>query len=175
MGGHGRGSSARDGSAAAASDAPGASGAGPSDSDVNMDHDNNDNDDNDYEGDTLEGEDNDDDDDNDDGLQGEAATPLEDENLRQVHLLAGVVCTNQDHGLGPMLPLLDSSAAVPATFEAVKLQAHTFFASRLLVCAGGFLEENLRICFCCLRWNLTAPFKQCDCDGWTGCGFCSYI
>jgi hypothetical protein len=65
-------------------------------------------------------------------------------------LLAGVVCTNQDYGLGLMVPLQDASAAAPATFEAVELQAPTFFASRLLVHTGRFLEEDPLICFCCL-------------------------
>ncbi len=38
-----------------------------------------------------------------------------------------------------------------------------------------FLEEDLLICFRCLRWNLTAPFSRCNCDSWTECRRCSYI
>ncbi len=71
---------------------------------------------------------------------------VEDENARRVLLLAGVVCTN------------------PATFEAVELQAPTFFASCSVVRAGGFTEVDPLICFWCLRWNLTAPFLRCNRD-----------
>jgi hypothetical protein len=66
---------------------------------------------------------------------------VEDENARRVRLLAGVVRTN------------------PATFEAVELQAPTFFASCSVVRAGGFTEVDPLICFRCLHWNLMAPFS----------------
>jgi hypothetical protein len=74
-----------------------------------------------------------------------------------------------------MVPLPDPSAATLATFKALELQVSTFCASRLVMHACGFLEENLPICFRCLRWNLIAPCMQCHCDGWTGCGHCLYI
>jgi hypothetical protein len=109
-------------------------------------------------------DDNADDNDNDDEAPREADAPPEDENSRWVRLLAGVVHTNQDYGLGHMECLLDTSADAPALFEAVELQAQTFFASHTLVCAGGFSEEDPPICFRCLRWNLMALFSQCNCD-----------
>jgi hypothetical protein len=114
-----------------------------------MDHDDNeDDDDNDYEDDTS---DSDDDDDDDDEAQEEADAPLEDENSHRVHQLASVVCNNKDYGLGPIVPLLDASADALSAFKAVELQALTFFASRSLVHSGGYSEEDLLICFCCLR------------------------
>jgi hypothetical protein len=86
-----------------------------------------------------------------------------------------VVRTNQDYGLGHMERLPDASADAPAVFEAVELQAPTFFALRSLVRTGGFSEEDPPICFRCLRWNLTAPFLRYNRDGWTGCGRYSYV
>ncbi len=71
--------------------------------------------------------------------------------------------------------LPDSSANAPAIFEAVELQGPMFFTSCSLVWAGGLSEEDLPICFRCLRLNLTVPFVQCNRDGWTRCGRCSYI
>jgi hypothetical protein len=81
-----------------------------------MDHGDDDREDNVYKDDALDGKD---DDDNDNEAPGDANAPLEDENLHWVHLLAGVMRTNQDYGLGPMVPLLDASATAPAAFEAV--------------------------------------------------------
>jgi hypothetical protein len=100
---------------------------------------------------------------------------VEDENARQVRLLAGVVRTNKDYSLGNLVVLPDPDATAPTTFEAVELQALTFFASCSVVCASGFTEVDLPICFWCLHWNLTAAFSRCNRDGWTGCGRCSYI
>jgi hypothetical protein len=74
-----------------------------------------------------------------------------------------------------MVPLQDAYTAALAIFEVVELPAQTFFASGSLVRAGWFSEEDLLICFCCLRWNLTAPFLQCNRNGWTECRHCSYI
>jgi hypothetical protein len=105
----------------------------------------------------------------------EADAPPKDKSLRRVRLLAGVVRTNQDYGLSHMVRLPDASADAPAVFKAVELQAPTFFASRLLVPAGGFSEEDPPICFRCLRWNLTALFLQCNRDCWSRCGCCSDI
>jgi hypothetical protein len=136
------------GSAAAASDALGTSGAGSGNEDVAMDYSNDNDNDDDYEDDISNSND---DDIDDDETPGEADAPLEDKNLRRVHLLASVVRTNQDYGLGPMMPLPDASADALATFEDVEVQASTFFASRSLMCAGGFSEEDLPICLCCLR------------------------
>jgi hypothetical protein len=148
MGGHGRGLSACGGSAAAAPNALGVSGAGPGNMDVDMDHDDDEDDnDNDYEDNALDSDDNDD---NDDNVPGEAVAPLEDETLHQVHLLANVVCTNQDYGLGLMVPRPDASTAASAVFEAVELQAPTFFASHLLMRTGRFSEVDPLISFCCL-------------------------
>jgi hypothetical protein len=100
---------------------------------------------------------------------------VEDESARRVRLLASVVRTNKDYGLGNLVVLLDPDAAAPAKFEAMELQAPTFFASYSVVCAGGFTEVYPPICFRCLRWNLTALFSLCNRDVWTGCGHCSYI
>jgi hypothetical protein len=100
---------------------------------------------------------------------------VEDEDARRVRLLAGVVRTNEDYGLGGGVVLPDADGAARATFGAVELWAPTFFASRSVVRAGGFTEADPLICFQCLCWNLTVPFSQCTCEGWTGCGQCSYI
>jgi hypothetical protein len=61
------------------------------------------------------------DNDNDDEAPGEADAPPEDENSHRVRLLAGVVCTNQDYGLGHTERLPDASVNAPAVFEVVKL------------------------------------------------------
>jgi hypothetical protein len=74
-----------------------------------------------------------------------------------------------------MVPLLDASAAAPAAFKDVEMQAPTFFASCLLMRTGKFLEEDALICFSCLRWKLMAPFLWCNRDSWTECGHCLYI
>jgi hypothetical protein len=110
--------------------------------------------------------------DNDESSSKEEA---ETEDARWVRLLAGVVRTNEDYGVSNCVVLPDPDATALATFEAVELPALTFFASRSIVCAGGFTEMDLPICFRCLYWNLTAPFLRCNRDGWTGCGHCSYI
>ncbi len=170
VGGRGRSSSACSGSAASSSGAPDASGSGPGNGDVdtNQDDDNNDNDN--YDDDS--------DDDDDDGNYEEpeeADAPPEDKNSRQARLLRGVVRTNEDYGLCLMTPLPDASTIAPAVFEAIELQAPTFFALRSLVRAGGFSEEDPPICFRCLRWNLTVPFSRCNRNGWTRCGHCFYI
>jgi hypothetical protein len=143
-----------------------------------MDIDDDDENDDDYEDAASGSSDNDDDDDDgDDGDEapGAADAPPEDKKSRQARLLCGVVGSNEDYGLGDMVRLPDASADAPAVFEGVELQAPTFFASRSVVRAGGFSEEDLPICVRCLRWKLTAPFSRCNCDGWTGCGRCSYI
>jgi hypothetical protein len=69
-----------------------------------------------------------------------------------------VVRTNEDYGVGNCVVLPDPDATALATFEAVELQALTFFASRSFVCAGGFTEVDPPICFRCLCWNLTGHF-----------------
>jgi hypothetical protein len=74
-----------------------------------------------------------------------------------------------------MVRLPDASANAPAVFKDIELQAPTFFASRSVVCAGKFSEEDPPICVRCLRWNLTAMFSRCNRNGWTWCGRCSYI
>jgi hypothetical protein len=110
--------------------------------------------------------------DNDDSSSEES---VKDGNARQVRLLAGVELTNDDYGLGNLVVLPDPDAAALAMFEAVELQALTFFASRSVVCTGGFTEVDLPICCRCLCWNLTPLFSRCNRAGWTGCGRCSYI
>jgi hypothetical protein len=82
---------------------------------------------------------------------------VKDENARRVHLLACVVRTNEDSGLGPRVVLPDADGAALAMFQDVALQAPTFFASCSVVRAGGFTGAGPPICFRCLRWNLTAP------------------
>jgi hypothetical protein len=140
-----------------------------------VDLDDNDDNDDDYE-DTASGSGDDDDDDDDgDEAPGAADAPSEDEKLLRARLLCGVVRSNEDYGLGDMVRLPDASADAPAVFEDVELQAPTFFASRSVVRARVFFEEDPPICVRCLRWNLTAPFSRCTRDGWTGCGRCSYI
>jgi hypothetical protein len=136
--------------------------------------DDNDNDD-EYEDAASGGGDDNDNDDNGDEAPGVANAPPEDEKSRRARLLCGVVRSNEDYGLGDMVRLPDTSADAPAVFEDVELQAPTFFASRSVVRAGGFSEEDMPICVRCLQWNLTAPFLRCNRDGWTGCGRCSYI
>jgi hypothetical protein len=84
-------------------------------------------------------------------LDSSSEESVEDENVRQVHLLDGVVCTNEDHGLGNLIVLLDPLAAALATFEAAELQALMFLASCSVICGGGFTEVNSPICFRCLR------------------------
>jgi hypothetical protein len=113
-----------------------------------MDHDNANDVDNDFEVDATDSHENID---NDDKAPGEADAPLQDKNLRQVHLLADVVRTDQDYGLGPTVPLPDTSAAALAVFKAMELQASRFLASPQLMWAGGFSEEDPLICFRCLR------------------------
>jgi hypothetical protein len=139
--------------------------------DLDNDHDNDDV----YEDAASGNGDNDDDDDDGDEAPGAANAPPEDEKSRRARLLRGVVRSNKDYGLGNMVRLPDASANAPAVFEDVELQAPTFFASRSIVRAGGFSEEDPPICVRCLWWNLTAPFSRCNLDGWTGCGRCSYI
>ncbi len=162
MGGCGRGLSACNDSAAAASSAPSTSGAGPGDRNINIDLDNDDDKNDDHEDNTTDSDNNDNNDDNDDKVPGEANTPPEDENSCWVPLLASVVCTSQDYCLGLMVPLLDASTAAQAAFEAIKLQAPMFFASHLLVCTRGFLEEVPPICFCCMHRNLMALLSRCN-------------
>jgi hypothetical protein len=140
-----------------------------------MDLDNDDDNDDNYEdAATGSGDDDDDDDDGDEAL-GAANAPPEDEKSRRARLLCGVVRSNKDYGLGNMVRLPDASADAPAEFEEVELQVPTFFASRSVVRAGEFSEEDPPICVRCLWWNLTAPFSRCNRDGWTGCGRCLYI
>jgi hypothetical protein len=134
VGGHGRGASGCGGTLARSVDALSASGAGSGDGDIDMDEVNDE--DNDYDDNTDDddaNDDNADDDDNDDETSGDAGALLEDENSHWVHLLAGMVRTNQDYGLGHMEGLPDDSADAPALFEAVELQTPTFFASCSLV------------------------------------------
>jgi hypothetical protein len=140
---------------------------------MDLDGNDDDNDDDDYNDDDYNDDASDNDD--DDNAPEEADAPPEEDNSRRARLLRGVVRTNEAYGLCPMECLPDASADATAVFEAVELQAPTFFASRSLVRAGGFSDEDPPICFRCLRWNLTAPFLRCNCDGWTGCGRCSYI
>jgi hypothetical protein len=71
--------------------------------------------------------------------------------------------------------LSDAFADDMVVFEAVELQVPTFFTSHSFIRTGGFPEENLPICFRCLRWNLTVQFSRCNRDSWTGCGHCSYV
>ncbi len=89
-------------------------------------------------------------DNDDDEASEEADAPLEGQNTRWVHLLAGVVTANQDYSLGLMVPLPDATVAAPVAFKVVELQALTFFALCLLMHASRFLEENLLIYFCFL-------------------------
>jgi hypothetical protein len=67
---------------------------------------------------------------------------VEDENARWVCLLAGVVRTNEDYGLGGGVVHPDANAAALATIGVVKLQAPLFFASRSVVRAGGFTKVD---------------------------------
>jgi hypothetical protein len=140
-----------------------------------MDLDDDDDNDDDYEDAASgSGDDNDDDDDGDEA-PGAADAPPEDEKSCRARLLRGVVRSNEDYGLGNMVWLPDASADAPAVFKDVELQAPTFFASRSVIHAGGFSEEDPPLCVRCFRWNLTALFLRCNRDGWTGCGSCSYI
>ncbi len=168
--GHGRGHSA-----SGLGGTPGASGSGPGDGNainLNGDNDNdNENDDN-YEDNASDSDDNDDD---NEATPEEADASPEGKRVRSVCLLAGVVRTNQDYGLSYMVHLPNFSANAPAIFKAIELLAPTFFASCLVVHAGGFSKEDPPICLRCLCWNLTAPFFQCNRNGWMGCGRCSYI
>lgn len=144
MGGHGHGASGCGGASAGSADALGASSAGPSDGDaVDLDIDNNNND---YYDDSYDDNDHD-----DNKVPREADTSPEDGNSRCFCLLCGVVRTNKDYGLGPLVCLPKADAGAPATLEAVEQQAPTFFALGSLVCAGGFSEADLPICFRCLR------------------------
>jgi hypothetical protein len=113
-----------------------------------MDYGDTDIDDNNYEDDTS-GNDNNDVDDNE--PLGEAHASPEDKNLRWVCLLTAVVRTNQDYGLGMMVPLPNASASALATFMDMVLQVLTFFVLHLLMQARGFSEEDPAFCFCCLR------------------------
>jgi hypothetical protein len=112
-----------------------------------MDHGNDDKDDNNYKDNASDGDDNDE---IDDEVLREADAPLEDENLRRVYLLPGVMRTNQDYDLGPTVPLPDALVPASATFEVLELQVPMCFASCLLVYTGRFLEEDPLISFCCL-------------------------
>ncbi len=137
---HERGSSACGGSAAAASGALGTSGAGPGNKDVDKDHDDDDkDDDDDYDDDVLDGDNSDND--YDEAL-GEADVPPEDENSHCVHLLAGVVRTNQDYSLGPIAPLPDTSNTAPAAFRAVEMHAPTFIP---LICSCTLAGSRRKI------------------------------
>jgi hypothetical protein len=107
-----------------------------------MDLDDDDDNDDDYEDTASGSSDNDDDDDDGDEAPGAANAPSEDEKSRRAHLLRGVVRSNEDYGLGDMVRLPDASADAPAMFEDVEQQAPTFFASRSVVRAGGFSEED---------------------------------
>jgi hypothetical protein len=163
MGRRGHGLSARGGSAAATSDVLAASSASLGDEDVDLDNDDyTDNDDNNYEDNASDSNANDN---NNNEALGEADAPPEDTNLRWVHMLASVVPTNQYYGLGLMVTLPDASTAVPAAFNVMELQAPICFPSLSLAPAGGFSEEDLLICFCCLGWILTALLSRCNCDG----------
>ncbi len=157
VGGCGHGASGCSSALAGSAGAPGESGAGASGKDT-MDLDGNDNDtenNDNYEDDALgNGNDN-----NEDKAPEEADAPLEDSNSRQARLLCGVVCTNEDNGLGSKACLPDASKDSLTVFKAVKLQEPTFYALRSIIRAGGFSQENLPICFRCLRWNLTSLFS----------------
>jgi cobalamin biosynthesis protein CobT len=132
----------------------GASGAGPGGGNaIDPDGDDDDNEeDDDYNDDASDSnDDNNDDDDDKEAAPEEADAPPEGESARQVRLLAGVVRTNKDDGLGHMVRLPDASANAPAVFEAVELQDPTFFVSHLVVRAGGFSREDPPTCLVCLR------------------------
>jgi hypothetical protein len=140
-----------------------------------MDFDDDDDNDDDYEDATSGSGDGDDDDDNGDKAPGAADATPEDEKSRWARLLRGVVHSNEDYGLGDMVWLLDASADALAVFEDVELQVPTFFASRSVIGAKGFSEEDPPICVRCLQWNVMAPFLRCNRDRWTGYWHCSYI
>jgi hypothetical protein len=89
----------------------------------------------------------------------------ETEDVRRVCLFAGVVRSNKDYGLSNHMVLPDPEAAALAMFEALELQAPTFFASCSVVCASRFTEVDPPVCFKCLCWDLTAQFMQCNHDG----------
>jgi hypothetical protein len=105
------------------------------------------------------------DEENDDEVLGKPNAIPEDEDSRWVHLLASIVCTNHDYGLGPMVPLLDTSAIDLASSEAVELHAQTFVTLCFLVHARGFSEEDPAIYFGCCHWKLTAPFLRYNYNG----------
>jgi hypothetical protein len=159
--GRGCGLFARGGSVASATSTPSASSAGPANEDVDIDHDD-DHDDDNYDDDASVGNNNDN---NDDKTLREANAPLKNKNLHQVQLLAGVVYTIQDYSLGQIVPLLDSSAAAQASFEAVELQTIIFSALCSHVHTSRFSDEYPPIRFCCLCWNLRAQFSRCNLDG----------
>ncbi len=71
--------------------------------------------------------------------------------------------TNYDCGLRVFEQLLHAIAEATAVFEDVELQAPMFYASHLVIRAGGFSEDGAHICAIGLQWNLTAPFLQCNC------------
>jgi hypothetical protein len=84
--------------------------------DLDGDNDNNEGNNN-YDNNSLDGN-------NDDNHQEEpeeAHASPDDKSLYWDHLLAGVVCTNQDYGLGHMVLLPNTSANTLAMFEAVEL------------------------------------------------------
>jgi hypothetical protein len=150
VGGHGHGLSASDGSMATAPSALSGPSAGPGITDIDMDHNTNDDDDDNYKDITSSGVEDDNNDDDDRAALETGDTVSEDKNSRHGQHICSVVCTNQDYGLGEMVHVPDTNLCTPAIFEAVELQAPTFFASRLLVCAGGYCVEEPTICLKCL-------------------------
>jgi hypothetical protein len=111
-----------------------------------MDLDDDDDNDDDYEDAASGSSDNDNDDDDGDEAPGAADAPPEDEKSRRACPMSGVVGSNEDYSLGDMVRLPDASTDAPAVFEDVELQALTFLASRSVVRAGGFSEEDPPIC-----------------------------
>ncbi len=99
----------------------------------------------------------------------EAKDPPEDENLGQALLLCG------DYGLGAMVLQPDADTGAPAVHSNVERTVPMFFASRSVVCADGYSEEDPLICLKCPCWNLTALFCLRNQDGWSSWGCCLYL
>jgi hypothetical protein len=74
----------------------------------------------------------------------------ETEDVRWVCLFAGVVHSNEDYSLINHMVFPDPDAAALAMFEALELQAPTFFASCSVVRAGRFTEVDPPVSFKCL-------------------------
>jgi hypothetical protein len=95
--------------------------------------------------------DNNNDDNNDKKVKLEADATPADKILHLMHIICGEVQIKKDYDLSSNMRLPDANTNALAAFEAVELQAPTFFASYLLVHASWFSNRDLLFTFCCLR------------------------